>query len=128
MLRRFLHFSEEAATRKGLLPQHHQLLLQIAGAPTGAGPSIGYLADRLTLRHHSVVELANRCEQAGLLTRRQNPDNRRQVLLGLTASGRSILNALSAAHACELNELGPHLIELLQRLTSTSRSPRKKTS
>ena len=35
MLRKFLHFSEEAATRVGLTPQQHQLLLQIAGAPRG---------------------------------------------------------------------------------------------
>ena len=116
-LRAFLHFSEEAALRVGLAPQQHQLLLQIAGAPQGTVTAIGYLAERLSLRHNSVVELSKRCEDAGLIVRRADPANRRQVVLQLTAAGKRILHALSADHACELNELGPRLIESLKALT-----------
>ena len=114
VLRRFLHFSEEAAARVGLLPQQHQLMLQIAGAPAGTVTTIGYLAGRLSLRHHSVVELGKRCEAAGLLVRTGYPDDRRHVVLGLTAAGMGLLRGLSADHSRELHELGPQLLDALQ--------------
>ena len=117
MLRRFLHFSEEAATRAGLTPQQHQLLLQVAGAPAGTSTTVGYLADRLSLRHNSVVELSSRCEEAGLLARTRGREDRRFVVLALTAAGTRILRDLSADHTCELKELGPQLIHTLQALT-----------
>jgi DNA-binding MarR family transcriptional regulator len=109
-LRQFLHFSEEAATRAGLTPQQHQLLLQIAGAPKGVVTSIGYLAERLALRHNSVVELGSRCEEAGLVERGSDPGNRRHVVLRLTAEGNRILRGLSEAHGRELHDLGPKLV------------------
>ena len=116
-LRRFLHFSEEAATRAGVTPQQHQLLLQIMGAPPGAVASIGYLAERLVLRHHSVVELGDRCESAGLVERTGDPENRRHVVLRLTEKGRALLQSLADVHADELYELAPRLVATLQSFT-----------
>ncbi len=116
ILRKFLHFSEEAATRVNLTPQQHQLMLQIAGAAPGAVTAVGYLAARLCLRHHSVVELSKRCEDAGLIVRKNDPENRRHVVLCLTAAGRRTLRKLSADHSRELNELGLHLIEALKKV------------
>ena len=80
-LRGFLHFSEEAATRVGLTPQQHQMMLQIAGAPHGTLTTIAYLAERLVLRHHSVVELSGRCEEAGLVIRKSDASDRRLAVL-----------------------------------------------
>jgi DNA-binding MarR family transcriptional regulator len=117
-IRTFLHFSEEAAIRAGVAPQQHQLMLQIAGASPGTVTSIGYLADRLCLRHHSAVELARRCEEAGLVRRRRDPTNRRQVVLELLPAGGQILQQLSSEHHRELNELGPRLIRALGDLLS----------
>lgn len=118
VLRRFLQFSEEAATRAGLTPQQHQLLLQIAGAREGVVTSIGYLAERLALRHNSVVELGTRCEEAGLVERGSDPGNRRHVVLRLTARGNSILRGLSEAHGRELHELAPKLVARLGVFTA----------
>lgn len=115
-LRMFLHFSEEAALRVGLTPQQHQLMLQIAGAPEGVVTAIGYLAERLALRHNSAVELSKRCEEAGLIVRKADPENRRHVVLSLTAAGNRMLAKLSADHARELNELRPQLIQSLKAL------------
>jgi DNA-binding MarR family transcriptional regulator len=115
-IRKFLHFSEEAAIRAGVAPQQHQLMLQISGASPGTVTSIGYMADRLCLRHHSAVELARRCEEAGLITRRRDPTNRRQVVLELLPAGSRILRQLSSEHHRELNELGPRLIRALSDL------------
>src|SRR5579883_1322249 len=64
-LRRFLSFSERNARIFGLEPQQHQLLLAIKGLPDGTRASIGELAERLQLRHHSTVGLINRMEERG---------------------------------------------------------------
>jgi DNA-binding MarR family transcriptional regulator len=112
-LRLFLQFSEEAAAKFDLQPQQHQLLLQIAGRPEGVAATVGYVAERLGLRHNSVVELSMRCEEAGLIRRVHDADDRRCVLLDLTPKGLRTLEALSVDHARELNELGPQLIRTL---------------
>ncbi|MGB6687327.1 MAG: MarR family transcriptional regulator [Terracidiphilus sp.] len=115
-LRQFLHFSETAAEKLGLQPQQHQLLLQIAGAPNGTAVTVGYVAERLGLRHNSTVELCGRCEEAGLLARRHDEADRRCVLLKVSPKGQEMLESLSIDHARELNELAPQLIRALARL------------
>lgn len=127
-LRLFLHFSETAAQKVGLQPQQHQLLLQIAGASQKSTTTVGYAAERLGLRHNTVVELSNRCAEAGLVVRKQSGPDRRCVVLELTPRGRRLLEALSIDHACELNELGPQLIRALNRLKAAHRSPAKRWS
>lgn len=116
-LRRFLQFSEEAAERAGLTPQQHQLLLQIAGAPEDAITTVGYLAQRLAIRHHSLVELSSRCEDAGLLIRKPDLLDRRAVVLHLTLAGSRVLHELSEDHERELHELAPRLIQSLSAFT-----------
>jgi DNA-binding MarR family transcriptional regulator len=112
-LRLFLHFSEAAAAKFDLQPQQHQLLLQIAGRPDGAAATVGYAAERLGLRHNSVVELSMRCEEAGLIRRAPDANDRRCILLELTPKGLRTLEALSLDHARELNEFAPQLIRTL---------------
>lgn len=115
-LRNFLQFSEQAAQELHLHPQQHQLLLQIAGAPEDACPTIAYAAERLGLRHHSVVELVDRSVTEMLLRRREDPSDRRRVLLEITPKGQQILATLSGHHARELRELGPRLTRSLKRI------------
>ena len=122
-LRSFLHFSELAARKFKLRPQQHQLLLQIAGAPHKIVPTVGYAADRLGLRHHTVVELSDRCEKAGLLIRRQTGVDQRYVMLELTAKGLRKLEKLSNDHARELNELAPRLVRTLATLRAIEGEP-----
>jgi DNA-binding MarR family transcriptional regulator len=110
VLRQFLTFSERAAQGAGLQPQQHQLMLQIAGAAQGVEPTIGYLAERLGLRHNSVVELSKRCAEAGLVERLQGVPDHRYVVVRLTEAGERALWALSEAHARELRELAPRLL------------------
>jgi DNA-binding MarR family transcriptional regulator len=115
-LRTFVQFSEQAAHNAGLQPQQHQLLLQIAGAPVGAVPTIAYAAERLGLRHNSVVELANRSVEEGLLERTADESDARRVLLRVTAKGARLLHKLAAHHRSELEVMGPALIEALTRI------------
>jgi DNA-binding MarR family transcriptional regulator len=113
LLRRFLAFSEDAAARHHLPAQQHQLLLQIAGAPAGTVTTVAYLAQRLVLRHHTVVELSTRCEGAGLIARSRHALDARVVVLSLTEEGHRLLHELSADHARELTELAPALLTAL---------------
>ena len=115
-IRRFLQFSEQAAVAAGLEPQQHQLLLQVAGAPDGTLVTINYIADVMSLRHHTVVELSKRCELAGLVCRTKDPGDRRCVVLALTAKGQRALRQLSEVHAQQLRELAPSLIQALTRI------------
>jgi DNA-binding MarR family transcriptional regulator len=115
-LRTFLQFSEQAAHTAGLQPQQHQLLLQIAGAPADTVPTIAYAAERLGLRHNSVVELANRSVEEGLLERTSDETDARRVLLRVTAKGARLLHKLAAHHRSELEVMGPALIEALTRI------------
>jgi DNA-binding MarR family transcriptional regulator len=112
-LRRFLQFSESCAAEAGLHPQQHQLLLQLAGAPDEVETTVSYAAERLGLRHHTVVELSKRCEEAGLIHRNQDLNDRRRIQLQVTAKGHRVLRVLSEDHERELYELGPRLIAAL---------------
>src|SRR5450631_1465596 len=82
-IRRFLHFSENAARRAGLEPRQHQLMLALKGLPEGVRPCIGELAERLQIQHHSTVELVNRLSAGGYVRRVQAEQDRREVWLSL---------------------------------------------
>ncbi len=115
-IRRFLRFSEDAARTAGLEPQQHQLLLAVKGLPEGKEPTIGELADRLQIRHHSVVELIDRLESRGLARRQRSSEDRRKVRVELTAEGERILESLTVEHRNELESAGPTLLKALEQL------------
>jgi len=112
-LRRFLGFSQEAARAAGLTPQQHQALLAIKGFPGRDTVSVGELAERLQLRHHSVVGLVDRLARRGLLRRVPSRVDRRRVEVLLTARGHALIARLSAVHLRELRQLGPELHRLI---------------
>src|SRR5579859_1886698 len=64
-LRHFLGFSEAAARAAGITPQQHQALLAIKGFPGRDKVSVGELAERLQIEHHSAVGLADRLVRRG---------------------------------------------------------------
>jgi DNA-binding MarR family transcriptional regulator len=115
-IRRFLGFSEEQVRAAGMEPQQHQLLLAIKGLPDGAMATIGELAERLQLKHHSTVELVNRLEKLGYIARETSKHDRRQVIVHLTHSGASVLRRLSLAHHQELETAGPRLAKALRAI------------
>jgi DNA-binding MarR family transcriptional regulator len=119
-IRGFLKFSERAASKMGLPPQQHQALLAIKGAP-GEHVTIGILAERLGIRHNTTVELIERLIMNGLVERRQNPRDRREVQIDLTKRADRILAKLSLAHRHEIRKLAPLLIRLLAPFESGSR-------
>lgn len=115
-LRRFLRFSENAAEEKGLTAQQHQALLSIKGFPDRETVTVGELAERLQIKHHSAVGLVDRLEEQKLIKRTASSKDRRQVWISLTADGLQLLKDLSLVHRDELRRLSPKLRSLLQQL------------
>jgi len=123
-IRKFLHFSEMAAQAAGLEPHQHQLLLVVKGFTEGTqGPTVGYIAERLQVRHHSAVEMVTRMEVRGLVSRRTSERDRRRVIVALTETGESLLGELSAHHVSEIREIGPALISALQAALAVELDP-----
>jgi DNA-binding MarR family transcriptional regulator len=115
-LRRFIHFSETAAETAGITPQQHQALLAIKGFPGRDRVTVGELAERLQLRHHSTVGLIDRLVVEKLVARAPSQEDRRQVLIQLTNRGKKTLEKLSALHHEQLKRIGPELSRLLEQL------------
>jgi DNA-binding MarR family transcriptional regulator len=118
-IRIFLNGSEEAARNADLEPQQYLLMLALRGLPAGRESSIRELAERLQLRHHSVVELVDRLEKRLLLRRERSRNDRRQVILHLTPRGEKILTRLAKQRISELRTAAPALV---QALTAVIRS------
>lgn len=121
-LRRFLHFSEQAARSAGLEPQQHQLLLAIKGLPEGRTSSVGELAERLQIQHHSAVELVNRTVERVLIERSRDETDQRRVLVSLTPRGEEVLKRLSLLNRTELRTTGPALVRALEALLDETNS------
>jgi len=115
-LRKLLRASEHAAMEIGLTPQHHQALLALRGAPDRMPCTIGDLAERLQIKHHSTVGLVNRLALHGYVVREQGKEDRRQVFVKLTKEGNSVLDKMGEVHHYELQFLTPKLLSLLPEL------------
>lgn len=116
LLRRFTRFSEQAARAVGLEPQQHQLLLAVKGLPQDKIATVGTLADRLQIEHHSAVELINRLAEKGLVERHRDIADMRRVLVSLTDAGEALLHKLSVYHRAELRSTGSTLVYALKEL------------
>jgi DNA-binding MarR family transcriptional regulator len=121
-LRRFFAFSEAAARTVGLTPRQYQALLVVKGLPAGCRVSVGDLAERLRIRHHSAVGLVDRLSSLRLLAREAAVEDRRRVHLMLTPRGERTLARLAASHREELRRMGPELGALLRQLRPRSPS------
>lgn len=123
-IRSFLNLSEQAARAAGLEPQHHQLLLAVKGAPRAHETTISYLAERLHLQHHSLVELLDRLEARRLVRRVRSRADRRVVLVRITPRGERLLRQLSLHHRNLLRSAGPALVGALQTAITGAESSR----
>jgi DNA-binding MarR family transcriptional regulator len=115
-LRRFIHFSEEAARAAGITAQQYQALLAIKGFPARDHVTVGELAERLQLRHHSAVGLIDRLATEKLVVRAPSAEDRRRVIIQLTARGEKIVERIAFIHREHLKRIGPEISQLLERL------------
>ncbi|HEY2175131.1 MAG TPA: MarR family transcriptional regulator [Mycobacteriales bacterium] len=101
-LRRFERWSDEQVAAQGLTPAWHQLMLAVRGHQDPDGPTIGDIADALLVRPHSAVELCNRVQRAGFITRNADPRDGRIVRIQLTDEGTRAVESLSRLHLEQL--------------------------
>lgn len=121
LLRQFGAFSAGAARKVGLTAQQHQVLLAVKGFPGREQVTIGQLAERLNLKHHSVVGLVDRLMRRGLMVRRHDEADRRKVRIALTPRAEALLLGLTLAHRDELRRLAPLLQRLLRSVQESGR-------
>jgi DNA-binding MarR family transcriptional regulator len=115
-MRKFLSFSEAAAERVGIAAQQYQLMQVIAAMPESQYASISYLADRMILKHNSMVELVDRAERAGLVRREHDERDLRRSLVRMTPQGEAVLQKLVSEHLAELVPRCEPLIQSLKEL------------
>lgn len=126
-IRSFLSFSENAARAAGLEAQQYQALLALKGMPVNQKATVGALAERLLIRHHSAVELAIRLETNRLVRRIRSSGDRREVLIELAPRGEKMLQQLALTHRAELVSAAPTLIRALRGIAGqTSNGNRKR--
>src|SRR5947207_14029082 len=77
-LRKFVREGDAVARAAGLEPQQYLLLLALRGLPEGVEATIRTLADRLALKHHSLVELVDCLEAHCYVLRIRCRDVRRR--------------------------------------------------
>jgi DNA-binding MarR family transcriptional regulator len=109
-LRRFLQEGDTTARQAGLEPQQYLMLLAIRGLPEGQTATISVLAERLSLRHHSTVELIDRMAVRGYLRRLRGKKDRRQVVLFVQPKGEKLLEKVVAQRIIELRSHGRGLV------------------
>jgi DNA-binding MarR family transcriptional regulator len=123
-IRRFLRVREVAAREVGVAPQQYHLLLQVKGLHRREPPTIGVLAERLQTQHHNVVQLVDRLVARGMVARRRDAGDRREVLIELRPAGEAALRRLARHSIAELRTEGPALVSSLLRLVRKSMDAR----
>ena len=131
-IRSFLHDGDAVAHAAGLEPQQCFMMLAIRGLPAGEQPTIRTLAQRVCLKHQSAVELIDRLEEHGYVSRSRGREDRREVLITLLPAGEQALEKVVRQRLGELRTMGEELVRAVTRLLSHSRrqrvSSRPKTS
>ena len=115
-IRRFVQEGDETIRKAGLEPQQYLLLLAVRGLPQGREATIRTLAERLSLRHHSTVELIDRMEARGYVKRTRGREDRRQVLVTLQPRGEKLLEEVVTQRIVELRANGRALVEAISNL------------
>src|SRR6516165_4873162 len=123
LIRRFLQEGDVTAKETGLEPQQYLLLLAVRGLPPGQEATISVLANRLSLRHHSTVELIDRMEAHGYVRRVRGKEDRRQVLVSLQPKGEKLLEKVVAQRIVELRSHGQALVTAIAKLLEASPNP-----
>lgn len=115
-IRKFVHEGDAVASAAGLEPQQYLLLLMIRGIPEGQEATVSNLAERLVLKHHSVVELLDRLETHGYVRRNRSREDRRSVLVSLLPRGEKMLEEVAQHRISELRATGAALVNAISAL------------
>jgi DNA-binding MarR family transcriptional regulator len=122
----FEHSFSEFLKPFGVTPTQYNVLriLRGAGAP---GLCRNEVRDRLVAEVPDVTRLLDRMEEAGLVVRSRNSDDRRVVNTVISKTGLQLLaatdKAVSRSHRQLLGHMGPEKLAQLIELLSEARNP-----
>ncbi len=105
VMRRVYDHYEQRLSPFGLTPPQYFVFNALW---MGDGISVGELGERVSLDSSTLTGIIDRMERNGYVERRPNPDDRRSVLVFLTAKAQ---------------EVGPHILEFADELDTTLREP-----
>ena len=114
--RKFLRFSKDLLRAKaGLNPEQYEALLAIKAFP-GKSLTISQLSERLQVKHHSAVNIADRLSERKLIRRQTGKQDRRERHIELTDKGEKLIEQLATVHYTELSNQREEMIKALRRL------------
>lgn len=142
IFRQFIHNTTAFATRMqairkalgraiGLSPTQYTILVAISRRERKGGVGLNYIAERLHFTAAFATIEVNKLVAAGLVTKRENPEDRRRVLLAVTPKGRDLLRSLKAiqepandilAEGLSHEDLDLMRQKMLQLVNNTSRA------
>lgn len=76
--------------------------------------TVGELGERMFLESNTLTPILKKLEQIGLISRRRDPADERQVRVSLTAAGRSLADANPGASLMDATGLGDDFDEVQQ--------------
>lgn len=124
-------FEEELFGRYNLTPQQYNALRLLRGE-SGRKLATLALASRLVSRAPDITRLLDKLEERGLIARERPADNRRVVLIALTAAGREMLddldNQVRECHTRQLGHLSDKQLRDLVAILQAAREPHEDPS
>ncbi|MCL6502724.1 MAG: MarR family transcriptional regulator [Pirellulales bacterium] len=122
-------FEDELFTPHGLSAQQYNALRLLRNVHPQTLPTLE-LASRLVTRAPDITRLVDKLERQGLAERVRPAENRRQVLVGITDKGLSLLRQLDEpvkkCHLRQLGHLSPEQLSLLVSLLKQARAPHER--
>lgn len=109
----------------GIAEQQYNVLRILRGFRSSLPISIGFIKERMLDRDSDVSRIVDRLYEKGLVTRKENPDDRRQKSVEITEKGLAILDRM---FECEkkadtlLNNLSVDEVKELNRLLDKIRT------
>jgi DNA-binding MarR family transcriptional regulator len=115
---------EELFARHDLTPQQYNALRLLRSAHPLKLPTLT-LGSRLISRAPDITRLVDKLHKRNLVERERPDDNRRVVMVGITASGIALLDQIAAeVRECHVRQLGHLTSEEMKTLTDLLRKAR----
>jgi DNA-binding MarR family transcriptional regulator len=123
---RLRSFEDELFSRYELTPQQYNVLRLLRGEHPGTLPTLA-LASRLVSHAPDITRILDKLEFRDLIQRQRREENRRQVQVGITAEGLSLLKKLDKpvrkCHEQQLSHVPPEDLRRLVQLLEAARRP-----
>jgi DNA-binding MarR family transcriptional regulator len=123
---RLRQWEDELFAGHDLTPQQYNVLRLLRGVHPGTLATLT-LAQHLVSRAPDITRMLDKLEQRGLIERTRPADDRRTVLVAITAAGLALLEELAEplriCHARQLGHMKPQDLRRLARLLQQARAP-----